>query len=486
MHEASSVAVPEPRLPAVFSPAVLSIIAMVSAVLLLGSPNFAMWAACFAVGPAAIALAGGRRAEPVVVWLLFMMWVAITTDVLYADISDELIAGGDSTNSRQAAILFSLAGMSAVALGTRSGATIVERLFSWKSTSGDSRETSTRWLSLNRLVISYFVAFVVAAGLNQVAFSVSGLTQFLLALGLVKFAVLFLIAMKIFQEKHGWHWLAVIMPFEIVSGMISYWSSYKEAIFILFLALLWSRQRLSARQLVVGLMAGILILWMSVVWSLIKQEYRAVVSTMSMSQKLEWMGGKYFTGDTDYKRGFRYLVKRVGYTTFFSKIVAKDRVHSLPKDYHFYNKAVVHVLTPRILFTNKATLNDSPITTSLLGVSIAQRTSVGVGYMAQAYVDYGFPGMLAPLWAIGVLIGASVRYFMSRPPPLAIVAAFATSAVFLTFRFEANIDKAFGGFITNVLVLALVLEFGYPLLDKWLRTDDPRQAAAGVSRLQRA
>jgi hypothetical protein len=129
---------------------------------------------------------------------------------------------------------------------------------------------------------------------------------------------------------------------------------------------------------------------------------------------------------------------------------------------------VQHVLTPRVLFPDKSTLDDSKITTALLRRKITSDTSISVGYIAQAHVDFGVPGMFLPVLIIGVMIGAAAKYFMTRPAPLLIREAFTTATLFLAFPFGENIDKTLGGFVVDCLAMGLLLKFGYPMIARWL------------------
>src|SRR5207247_92942 len=70
------------------------------------------------------------------------------------------------------------------------------------------------------------------------------------------------------------------------------------------------------------------------------------------------------------------------------------------------SRAIKHVLTPRILFPNKPSLGtDSWLPIYYAGISVGEGTSVGIGYMAEFYVDFGYPGMFLPLLAYGVMLG---------------------------------------------------------------------------------
>ena len=44
-------------------------------------------------------------------------------------------------------------------------------------------------------------------------------------------------------------------------------------------------------------------------------------------------------------------------------------------------------------------------------------TSISVGYMAENFVDFGFPGMLGGLFVIGLMYGLVIRYFMALKVP---------------------------------------------------------------------
>ena len=67
---------------------------------------------------------------------------------------------------------------------------------------------------------------------------------------------------------------------------------------------------------------------------------------------------------------------------------------------------------------------------------------------------------------------------MTRPAPLPVTQAFATATCFHFFFFEADIDKALGGFITAWLAMALALRFGYPLMAMWLAGGSRRNIIA--------
>ena len=77
--------------------------------------------------------------------------------------------------------------------------------------------------------------------------------------------------------------------------------------------------------------------------------------------------------------------------------------------------AIRHIVTPRIFFPNKAVLDDSERASLYTGMAVAgaeQGTSIGIGYMAESYVDFGPIGMFLPILFLGIFYGLMYRYFV--------------------------------------------------------------------------
>jgi hypothetical protein len=91
--------------------------------------------------------------------------------------------------------------------------------------------------------------------------------------------------------------------------------------------------------------------------------------------------------------------------------------------------AVVHALTPRVLFPDKPVVeSDSEKVRRYAGVLVAgpdENTSIAFGYAAEGYVDFGVPWMFVPILAFGAVMGAALQGLMRavRHRELAIAAA---------------------------------------------------------------
>lgn len=453
----------------VYSPWTLTIAGILTIIMALASPNAALWAACVLALPIAVWLLGGKRAYRVLLWLIAMGWLQIIGDVITADLDGRAIFDEWMGPSRLVAIIFSLCAIMVLAFGMRLGM----RMRGWPfrpviraATASPARYE--RNVSLNRIVLCYLGSLALTQVLNAVAFSVPAVTQPVLALTLIKFVCIYLIAAQVFESARGYHWLILVSLLEMVSGLIGYFSSYKEAFFVMLIAMASSHRLPSARVWIFSITAILAVVWVSLVWTDSKKEYRSQIIKYPIEQRLEWMGRRFFVDKIDYNNATKKLFARVGYTEYFSDIIARRDLGSLPSGFNFYLSAVQNILKPRILFPEKAALNDSKITTALLGIKIDPYTSIGVGYVAQAYVDFGAPGFLLPIFLIGLLTGAAAKYFMTRSAPPMVRESFATAALFISFRFEANIDKALGGLFISCITMGVVLKYGYPMIARWL------------------
>ena len=96
-------------------------------------------------------------------------------------------------------------------------------------------------------------------------------------------------------------------------------------------------------------------------------------------------------------------------------------------------------------------------------------TSISIGFLAENFIDFGFPGMLAPLALMGLVLGGAVRYFMTRPVPLAVREGFVLAMVLsITGGMELSLAKFLGSTILISAVLAICLKFIYPSVERWI------------------
>jgi hypothetical protein len=152
----------------------------------------------------------------------------------------------------------------------------------------------------------------------------------------------------------------------------------------------------------------------------------------------------------------------------------------LEQDGLIWRRAVENLI-PRLFWPGKPVLNDSDITRAYTGIMVAganEGTSIGIGYMAESYVDFGPVGMFVPILLLGVLWGAIYAYFLSRPHPAAVNCAFAAVALMDTVGYESSATKIVAGLVLRLLFLGLLLRFVMPKVEVW---PTGRRRAAPVS-----
>jgi len=291
-----------------------------------------------------------------------------------------------------------------------------------------------------------------------------GLSQPAYVFGLLKFALIYMLAARVFATGRDTLLLVLVIVVEILTGSIGGWASYKEGFFVVMIALATTSRRFSFQQVGLAVAGFGAMLYLSLGWTAVKKEFRSNIVGSDAGTSLAWLADKYFSGELDFVAAAVDLLDRIGYNKFYAMIINAN-TDSLQG---IYNRALLHILTPRALFPDKAVLDDSAQTAQALGWSIDDNTSIGLGYIAQAHIDFGFPGLLLPMVALGAIVGAIYAYFLTRPAPPLIREAFAVACLFNALAFAGNIDKQLGGLIWALLVLAFALRYSGAILDRWL------------------
>jgi hypothetical protein len=462
-----------------FSPWVLAIGCALAALGLQASPNAELWGACLLTLPVAVWLLGGNQAYRVLLWVFFVNWLQVVGTIVAADLTGSVILEGYRGSFAVEAVIYSLCAISVLALGMRWGTQLSSWLFGFSvRRTGGSLAKDEHGVRLYRVMLCYFVSLAVTQALGAVAVRVPGLAQPVLALGLVKFVCIYLIAATVFESGRGYGWLALVSAIEMVTGLVGFFAAYKDAFIVMLIALASNRRPLTAQIWIFSATTLIAVFWASLFWTAVKDEYRFRVFASPIEVRLAWMGHQFLGDSVDYGKALVKLFQRIGYTELYAAVIAREDVGTLPRHVSYYASALQHVLTPRILFPEKEKLNDSKLTMELLGIKITSDTSIGIGYIAEAHADFGFPGLLLPMLVIGVMLGGSAKYFMTRSAPLIVREAFTTAVLFSTFSYAENIDKALGGFIIGFLVMAVTLKFAYPKIARWLAGSFPDRRLA--------
>ena len=433
---------------------------------------------------ALIALLWRPGEPPLLLFGASFQWVQVTAKVFHADVFGVDIGVLSPSASIVEATWLSLIGLVVLALGMRFA---VRRL----PPQGERLAERAAGFSIGRAFWLWAVSAVVAVLIQNVAWSVAGLTQILLALVALKWAPFFWLAYLVFQRREGFVLFALAFGAELVQG-VGFFSGFKIVIFVTFLAALATRVRLTAGTVVLGTTLALCLLVLGSAWTVVKPAFRGQVegehaqtASGSRSSQLAALGTLLLDlRAEDLVQGLDPLFQRVAYTDYFGltmDFVPAYRPHGRGE---LWGTAVKHVLQPRLLFPDKPVLlSDSEVTMAYTGqvlASDAQGTSISIGYMGESYADFGPVGMFGVVFLLGVGWGLVLVVFMRRSRAPLVGLGFALAILLGAYQFEMASIKLFGGVLLQVLVLLLVQRFLGARLAAWLGDDADDDRAHGV------
>lgn len=441
------------------NPTVIIVIAMFVAFFAINSEYAYLFVLCFSALYGSIFMLGWRRAPPVLIWIVGINLLTLLADVAILELS---MAGylllpierflPEAIYNSLIAVFFLAAGMSVYRIGadSRSAPQIATQ----------SKMPQLIQCSPSMVFKVYLLSLPAIAVISRTGILIPGLTQPVLAIGLIKYVLIYILAARVFEANSSYIYLIVVIILEIALGSTGGFSSYKESFYVVLIALAWSNRTFSLRALALTLVGIACMIYMSIVWTGIKNEFRSTILSSDSLSNFHWLFEKYLTADIDAESSSIKLLERAAYASFYGRILERDTSeHS-----GIYFRALQSTLMPRILFPDKAVLDDSAETSKILGWNIGKGTSIGIGYVAQAHIDFGFPGLIAPIFILGALVGLIYRYFMTRSAPIFLCQAFATATLFNAIAFATNINKLLGGIVMGSLVMAMIFRYATPLL----------------------
>jgi hypothetical protein len=440
----------------------IAIICGLGAVLSLFASNPLLTASGILVLPLLFVLLWRPDEPPSLLFAAAFQWVQVFVPVMQANIHGEPMRGEVGPELEMAAWL-GLGTIVMLAVGMRIGRgkrSIANRV---------QLKEEVAELSPGRLLVAYALALGVPTITAAVAGVVPGLLQALLGLSLLRLMVVFLVFWSAANEPRFRRVALAILGCEIVLGFGGFFSTFKTSIFLAIIVALGNQVR-AKRVLRPAIALLALALLLTTYWQAIKNDYRAFLNQgtrmqavlVSPTERVEFLVGK--TLDltwADMADGFDRGVDRLGYLHFFGLTIQHVPAHVPYQHGRLWTGAILHVLTPRLFFSEKGFISDSARTTEFTGVRVAteeEGTTISLGYAAESYVDFGPVLMFAPIFALGVFFGWAYCWLATRSANLLLgLSAATTLLVGEAILFAASNIKLMGGYLTNLIVLSLVL-----------------------------
>lgn len=408
-----------------------------------------------------------RPGEPqVLLYAALFQWLQAAALLFSADLRGEGLAETFGLESIVEATWLTLAGVLAFGAGMR--ASVGRGLRQpHSSVASDLSPLSTR-----NLFIAWLIAFPVFSLLVLIGSYFSGVRQILLSIAQIKWVLVFILAASVFQRHRGYQMLVVVIAAEAVYGLLGYFAEFKSVFIIVGLAAMLVIRRLTPRTIL--LMSGMLfmLLFLGTYWTAVKQDYRRFSNQGSGQQTVEVSTAQQLPvlveliesqSSETLSDAAEHLVERIGYVKIFSWVL--DYVPSIVpyQDGKLWLGALRHIVSPRVLDPEKPALDDSAETTEYTGIAVSgaeQGTSIGLGYIAESYVDFGAALMFLPIFAIGALVGGAYRV-LSKQQPLRLL-GMACATVLVAFGanlVETSNVKMLGGLVTGLVVFLVFVRF---------------------------
>jgi hypothetical protein len=432
------------------------------------------------------------RMPSIIVYYLLWMWFQAATRVLIAALDAESLGDGLYGLDVYRAFWYSMASLIVLAVAFRIC------LGGLPSPSDDQLDEHRHWSPM-MLFCLYLVTAALSFALVPLASLSVAIAQPVQAVGALKYVVMFMLFATVLSTGNGVKLLLAVILIEIVTGFSGLFSGFKTVFIVLLLAALSLRMTLRSTNILGGVATLVVLFGLGVFWTAVKSDYRDLATGFSGSQEISssvtdrvalLVGKAIHPADIEWGLATDALLRRIAYIDFFGATIGVSETSPEPVVFARWRDALEHVTKPRIFFPDKAALDDTEIFLKYVRGDVGEEgragTSISIGYLAENFIDFGFPGMLAPIAALGLVLGCTLRYLMTRPVAWAAREAFVTALVLtLSAGMELSLAKFLGSTILTFGVLALCLKFVYPPVERWLgasrlRDVTQRQSAGPV------
>ncbi|CDO59089.1 hypothetical protein BN1012_Phect875 [Candidatus Phaeomarinobacter ectocarpi] len=418
-----------------------------------------------------------RGIIPVVPMALAYQWVFGTTGYLFFLFSDRW-PGGDTMGDVEAAVLLSSVGLLAFAVGI-SWVLVRLPVNHWASVERYSPQ-KLFWLTIGAFLVGWIFDIGISSQLGGLSQPVGKLLE-------ARFVLVFMLISTVIAQRQGWSYLVTSLGVVIGPSLLTGFSRFKEPIFVVAAAIAaeWqpasrdtAQKRINKRIIVSIVIAALGIAALGLVWNgSIKAQWREYLWQNgiggSQIEKLEVFADVVISAPSDFDvaRAWEATAGRLSSgLNYFSHVVARVPQHIDHEGGALIGRAIYHVTTPRFLFPNKENLGgDSWLVRQYAGLNVAGNesgASIGLGYIAEFYIDFGVAGVIFAAFLYGLLAGGMAYFLAVFSPDVRVFGAVLTTLFVSSFMvYDASFTKALGGQLQFTIIL-LVLLVG---LGSWLR-----------------
>lgn len=419
---------------------------------------------------------------PVLLFVIVFQWLQVALPVFHSDLLGMSLAEFMPWVDLEPAVLIGLVSMVVLAVGIRLGAGKVPTELTERA------KSEAGGIDVLRLIQLHVAAIIVVEILYRIA-SFGGLIQAVTALAQMRFATLFAVGYVALVRGRGIGWFAVLCGLEVAQSLGGFFAGFRLPLYVAFLAAATRTRAFDARRVAAACLLAVLALYLAVVWQAIKGEYRSFASEGSGAQVVLVDRGEQVDAlldlwkDTNsdlFERGVDSLARRLAYADFLAftiQFVPGTRPH---EEGAVWGAALKHVLIPRLVWPEKPELYpDTEFTRDFTGLSLysaSRDTSISIGYVGDAYIDFGVPGMFAILFVFGAGLGLMYRAIVTIRRGLVVLRYGIAVTFVLSFAdFGLSSAKALGGLLSVFVVAMMVCAFALAPTSRWLTERRPQR-----------
>jgi hypothetical protein len=416
------------------------------------------------------ALLKADEGPPVLALAMTIQWLQVTGGIFYSGLTGRTLPAIEGSEY-EPMVLLGLGCVLALTIGLWAGIRIV------RSRMARPEFAPNEVMGLKLLLIAYAVTLGATGVLQELAWRFPALTQAILALAFAHLGIVFLILRRFTRPRIQGGYILVILACEVALGFTGYFSNFKEPLLLAALAVLEVFDRSRKEHWLAAAAVALTLVVASVMWMGVRNEYRqdfldsafATSRGMRLERMQALMSDWLSNRDERVGNDMDTLMDRSWAIYYPALAVARVPAVVPHSEGALIGGALYHLVTPRILFPNKPDLpSDSELVRKYSGLWVAgvdQNTSIAFGYAAEAYVDFGVPGMFVPVLLYGVFCGGMYLWFLRTLHYRELAISLVTVIFWMSlYLFERSWAKTLGGSITMMVYLGGV---GF-LIDRWL------------------
>lgn len=411
---------------------------------------------------------------PALLFATGYQWLQVSTLVFVADYRGVPVSAISISTHVETAIWLSLAGVLVLGLGIALSLRMLVR------NTQDIVAKNVRALSPDRVFAVYVISALLALPIPTIAIRLLPLAQFLYAIVSVKWIFYMILGFVTIRRKTKVSYFVIATCLELLAG-IGFFAEFKTVLLVAGLVLLSSHSRFSVRTVAVVGATGTVAFLLGLMWMSIREDYRSILNQgtrqqavlVSPSQRVTAFAN--LVGNLDSKTlgdAVQLTLTRLAYVDYFGSAIGYVPARRGYENGTLLWRAVVHTFVPRFIDPSKPILeSDSEITMRYTGLSLAsteEGTSIGLGYMAETYIDFGPAGMFVPVFVFGLIWGAMYAHLCSNKRLALYGQASAAVLLLRASQFEIAEVKLLGGMISLFLILAVLLHYVMPSVHSFM------------------